>query len=156
MRLPKLLENGDVLVYILGQVGAHSLRVVEEAIELLLRDAKDLEYNLIGVCALGRVLKSPILAASLRPRLGYYAERLRTVIERCEQSVGGRVLGYAGRAMSVAQPTSDDSVQLVLTKITNKKDRAVATRLAADHLPDRRRRRWAALPLPRVRPAHAV
>ena len=84
VRLPKLLENGDVLVYVVGQIAVHSLRVGEEAIELLLRDAKDLEYNLIGVCALGRVLKSPVLAGALRERLAYYAERVQTVIERCE------------------------------------------------------------------------
>jgi hypothetical protein len=57
VRLPKLIENGDVLVYIVSQIAAHSPREGDEAIKLLLRDPKDLEHNLVGVFALGRILK---------------------------------------------------------------------------------------------------
>ena len=97
---------------------------------MLLKDAKDLEYNLIGVCALNRILKSPALADALAPRLAYYAERVQTVLERCEQAVGGRVLGLSKAALPVAAMAADDSVHLLLTKITSKKDRAIATRIA--------------------------
>mgnify|MGYP001975206772 CR=1 FL=1 len=54
----------------------------------VVRDPRDIEYNLLGVCALGRILKSPILVHALRDKMGYFAERLHTVIERCEKSVG--------------------------------------------------------------------
>ena len=130
VRMPKLLENGDVLVYIVSQIAAHSLRVGEEAIELLLKDARDLEYNLIGVCALGRILKSPLLASALAPRLTHYAECVQTVIERCEHAVGSRVLGLSQRPLNIASTSFDDSVQLLLTTVTRKKDREIATRLA--------------------------
>ena len=143
VRLPKLLECGDVLVYIIGQVAAHSLVAGLEALELLLADPRDFEYNLLGVCALGRILKAPHLpcisaashphlgcisagalgrilkapqiAAKLTERLGYFAERLLSVIERCEAAVGASLMGYAQRAMPVTSIAFDDSVQVMGT-----------------------------------------
>ena len=130
VRLPRLLESGDVLVYILGQIAAHSLRVGEDAIELLLRDARDIEYSLLGICALGRVLRSPVLSSALAGKLGWYAERLEEVLARCEDSVGARVLGLSPRTLPVAPPGEDDSVQVLLTSVTRKRDREIAVRVA--------------------------
>ena len=131
VRLPKLLESGDVLVCILGQIGAHSMRVGEEAINLLLSNERDAEYNLLGVCALGRILKSPDLVAALRGKLPHFAERLQAVIARCEESVGAQVLGMRQSVLPVATLTAaDDSVQVLLTSVTRKKDRDVAVRIA--------------------------
>ena len=125
VRLPRLLESGDVLVYILGQVAA-LLRVGEDAIELLLRDARDIG-SLLGICALGRVLRSPVLSSALAGKLGWYAERLEEVLARCEDSVGARILGLsrtlrrAGRGRLRAG---------ALTSVTRKRDREIAVRVA--------------------------
>lgn len=94
------------------QIAAHSLAVGEEAIELLLREARDIEYNLLGVCALGRILKSPSLAAALQDKMAYFAERLEVVLTRCEESVGARVLGLSQKTLPIAEVKFDDSVQV--------------------------------------------
>ena len=87
-RLPNLLENGDVLVYLCGQVAVHSVEVGLTAFELLLKEPKDIEFNLIGVCSLRRMLKSPELVEVLKDKLKYFSERLTMVVDRCEREVG--------------------------------------------------------------------
>ena len=130
VRLPRLLECGDVIVYIVGQIAAHSLVVGLEAIEVLLRDPRDPEYNLLGVCALGRILRAPNLAAALVEQMGYFADRLQTVIERCEHAVGSHAIGLSQRTLPIPSLTYDDSVQLMLSNVGKKKDRDNAVRLA--------------------------
>ena len=43
------------------QVAVHSIEVGLMAFELLLKEPKDIEFNLAGVCSLRRMLKSPEL-----------------------------------------------------------------------------------------------
>ena len=130
VRLPRLLECGDVLVYLVGQVAAHDLTVGMEAIEALLSDPKDIEYNLIGVCALGRVLKAANLKAALAEQRAYFADRIQMIVERCECAVGSRVVGLAHTALGIAPLAQDDSVQVLLTKVSRRKDRELAVRIA--------------------------
>ncbi|KAL1500108.1 hypothetical protein AB1Y20_012781 [Prymnesium parvum] len=130
-RLPYLLENGDVLVYIVGQVAVHSVEVGLKAFEHLLKDPKDLEFNLIGVCSLSRMLKSKELVEVLSPQLKYFADKLMTVVDRCEKEVGyGSSFGEAQVALPFAKMKEDDSVQVMLSRVSKKKDREVAVRLA--------------------------
>jgi hypothetical protein len=130
VRLPRLLECGDVLVYLIGQVAAHDLTVGMEAIEALLSDPKDIEYNLIGVCALGRVLKAANLKAALAEQRAYFADRIQMIVERCDCAVGSRVMGLANTALGIAPLVQDDSVQVLLTNVSRRKDRELAVRIA--------------------------
>ena len=62
--------------------------------------------------------------------MGYFADRLQSVIERCEDAVGSRLIGFAQKKMDVPDMSYNDSVQLLLTAVGRRKDRENAVRLA--------------------------
>ena len=131
VRLPKILDNGDVLVYVIGQIAVHSAQTALEAIELLLKDPKDVEYNLIGICGMKRVLLSPALQAIVETRgTREFVDRVFGVMTRMEHEVGAAKQGMSLEPMPFVELRDEDSVQVLLRSVGGRKDRDLAVKLA--------------------------
>ena len=113
-------------------MAGHSIEVALEAIALLLKDPKDSEYQLLGVCALGRILRSPALLSKPRVTalLPDFARRLYAVMQRLDSEVG--VGQYPALAALPFTPLAaeDESVHVLLKWISRKRDREHAVKLA--------------------------
>ena len=126
VRLPKLLENGDVVVLIVGQIAVHSPTVAMDTVERLLAEGRDAEYQLLGVCALRRLLSYSLLSGQLEAQ----AARLLSIIGACEAAVGAEKRGLALAPLAPAEPEHPDAVKRLLRSAGSRKDREVALRLA--------------------------
>ena len=131
VRLPKILDNGDVLVYVIGQIAVHSAQTALEAIKALLKDPKDVEYNLIAICGMKRVLLSPALQAIVETRgTREFVDRVFGVMTRMEHEVGAAKQGMSLEPMPFVELRDEDSVQVLLRSVGGRKDRDLAVKLA--------------------------